>query len=386
MLKEIKMPKLGESVVEGVVVRWLKNVGEHVLVDEPLVEIETDKVNVEIPSAFQGRILEVLAEPGESVPVGKTLCVIDERSADGDGEPGESEGELSDSGSWNSPAVLRLSQEHDIDLKTIKGTGQKGRITKKDVLQAIENKSRTLAPQQAPNVHDDDQILLLSGMRKNIALRMSESKATVPHAWTMVEVDVTDLVEFRESIKEEFRKIEGVNLTYFPFVIKAAVEGLKQYPILNSMWQDDRILIKKKINIGVAVDLEDGLLVPVIKDADKKSIAQIAKEVADLAARARGGKLNPDEAQGGTFTVNNTGAFGSILSAPIINHPQAAIMSMETITKRPVVINDAIAIRSMLNLCISLDHRILDGAVCGRFLRVVKKELESFNRNTQLYS
>jgi len=222
-------------------------------------------------------------------------------------------------------------------------------------------------------------------MRRTIAERMVQSKRTVPHAWTMVEVDVTRLVEWRESIKEEFRRREGFNLTYLPFVVKAAVEALREYPILNSTWEEDRIVIKRRINIGIAVDVDDGIIVPVIRDADQKSIVGIAREIADLAARARAGTLTPDDVAGGTFTINNTGAFGSILSAPIINYPQAAILSMETITKRPVVVGDAIAIRSMMNLCMSLDHRVLDGAVCGRFLRSVKRRLESYDANTPLY-
>src|SRR5690606_30020940 len=218
-----------------------------------------------------------------------------------------------------------------------------------------------------------------------IAERMVHSTRTVPHAWTTVEVDVTSLVKFRESIKEEFRRREGINLTYLPFVVKAAVEALREYPILNSTWEEDRIVIKKHIHIGIAVDLDDGLIVPVIRDADQKSIVGLARAIADLATRARSGALTPDDVAGGTFTINNTGAFGSVLSAPIINYPQAAILSMETITRRPVVVGDAIGIRSMMNLCMSLDHRVLDGAVCGRFLKSVKERLEAYDSHTPLY-
>jgi 2-oxoisovalerate dehydrogenase E2 component (dihydrolipoyl transacylase) len=222
-------------------------------------------------------------------------------------------------------------------------------------------------------------------MRRSIAAHMTASKRIVPHAWTMVEVDVTSLVRFRESIKSEFSQREGFNLTYLPFVIKAAVEGLREYPILNSQWDEDRILIKKRINIGIAVDLDDGLIVPVIKDADQKSIVGLARSVHDLALRARSGALKPEDVQGGTFTVNNTGAFGSVMSAPIINYPQAAILSMETIMRRPVVVGDGIAIRSTMNLCVSLDHRVLDGAVIGRFLRSVRRRLESYDDTTPIY-
>ena len=292
-----------------------------------------------------------------------------------------------------SPAVRRLAAESGIDPATVVGTGLGGRVSKKDMERAIEERAARAAAEaqvempatgQRP-VAEGDEVLPITRMRRTIAERMVQSTRTVPHAWTTVEVDVTSLVSWRERIKEEFRRREGINLTYLPFVVKAAVEALREYPILNSTWEEDRIVIKRRINIGIAVDLEDGLIVPVIRDADQKSIVGLARAIADLATRARAGTLTPDDVTGGTFTINNTGAFGSILSAPIINYPQAAILSMETITKRPVVIGDAIAIRSMVNLCMSLDHRVLDGAVCGRFLRSVKRRLESYDANTPLY-
>lgn len=411
------MPKLGETVVDGVIVRWLKRPGDTIQVDEPLVEVDSDKVSTDIPSPVGGVIQEICAQEGEVVPVGKVICTIAVSGAAGkkghatasaDLVPtahaeSEGEGELQvaprpeagydpEKGHRFSPAVRRLAREHGIDPDTVTGTGAGGRVTKQDMVRAIEEAraggdvaDEDLVEAESVGADMGDEIVPLTSMRRTIAQRMLHSVQTAPHAWTMVEVDVTNLVEWRESIKAEFRKREGVNLTYLPFVIKAAVEALKEYPIMNSMWQDDTIVIRKQINIGVAVDLEDGLIVPVIHNADQLSIAGIAKAVADLATRARAGKLRPEDVQGGTFTVNNTGAFGSILSAPIINHPQAAILSMETITRRPVVIGDGIAIRSMVNLCVSLDHRILDGAVCGRFLRSVKRRLESYHKEMPLY-
>ncbi|MBL0387527.1 2-oxo acid dehydrogenase subunit E2 [Tumebacillus sp. ITR2] len=321
-----------------------------------------------------------------------------------------------------SPAVMRLIQEHNVDPNLIAGTGTGGRITRKDVLTFIEQggaaaaQAATLtktqedlasvaAPTQpatgltelgaqgvqaaaapaptAPSAPayqaaDGDTVIEATGIRKTIARRMVESKHNAPHAWTMMEVDMTNLVRFRDRSKEAFKKKEGVNLTFLPFMIKAVVDAIKQYPIINSTWQDDKIIIKKDINISIAVATDDALFVPVIKNADRLSILGLSHAINDLAKRARAGKLSPNDMSGGTFTVNNTGAFGSVQSMPIINAPQAAILSMESIIKRPTVMpDDSFAIRSMMNMCMSLDHRVLDGWVCGQFLQAVKKNLES---------
>ena len=323
-----------------------------------------------------------------------------------------------------SPAVVMLSQQHGIDLSRVVGTGAGGRITRKDVQAIIDAGGQkpaepvaeavaqppvaaapapaaaTPAPTAAPAptapaatpapsvdipVATGDQIVPVTPIRRTIANRMVQSKHEAPHAWTMIEVDVTNLVNFRNQAKAEFAKKEGLNLTFLPFFIKAVVEALKEYPMINSTWANDKIIVKKDINISIAVATEDALYVPVIKDADQKSILGIAKAVDDLAARTRAGKLTMDDMTGGTFTVNNTGSFGSVLSQPIINSPQAAILSVESIVKRPVVINDMIAVRSMVTLCMSLDHRVLDGLICGRFLQSVKQKLESIGPDTKLY-
>jgi 2-oxoisovalerate dehydrogenase E2 component (dihydrolipoyl transacylase) len=442
-MPDVKMPQLGESVTEGTVGKWLKNVGDRVAKYEPLVEVITDKVNAEIPSDFEGVLTEILVREGETVQVGTVICRIAEDGAEPepsdrtvasstDAAPREDEDVSTVSNASArarySPAVLRLAEEHGIDLKDVVGTGEGGRITRKDVLAYIENRSSARPADAAPAAEkaapveaaepkavsapftptassaqsasftpspvgqgaalvagDDEEVVEPSAIRKTIARRMVESKHTAPHAWTMVEADVTGLVALREQVKAEFKRKEGVDLTYLPFFIKAVVEALKQYPVLNASWVDDKIVYKKRINISIAVATDDALAVPVIHDADRLSIAGLAHAINDLAARARSGRLSLADVQGGTFTVNNTGAFGSILSQPIINAPQAAILSVESIVKRPVVIGDAIAIRSMVNLCLSLDHRLLDGWVAGQFLKAVKERLQSFDRNTILF-
>jgi 2-oxoisovalerate dehydrogenase E2 component (dihydrolipoyl transacylase) len=451
---EIKMPQLGESVTEGTIHKWLVKPGDKVTKYQPIAEVITDKVNAEIPAPQDGVIGSLLIAEGTTVKVGTLIATLGESAAPVTTAPAATTASVSgapaatvsgaqpsaalakagtatlDRGNARySPAVLKLAQEHNLDLTRIAGTGLGGRITRKDVeaviaaggqpavaasvvvepataqpvsagagcvagMVAAQAGAETLLTTPAPapaasgarplvQTAEGDQLLPVDAVRRAIATKMLQSKHEAPHAWTMMQADVTGLVKLKELYGEEFKRREGVSLSFVPFFIKAVVESLKEYPIINSQWAGDQIVLKKEINISIAVATETALAVPVIKNADRFSIAGLAHSVAELAAKARAGKLSLAEISGGTFTVNNTGAFGSYMSAPIINYPQAAILSFEAITKQPVVLeNDAIAIRSMMNLCLSLDHRILDGLVCGRFLQAVKNRLQSYGPGT----
>ncbi|MBW4081776.1 dihydrolipoamide acetyltransferase family protein [Paenibacillus sp. S150] len=329
-----------------------------------------------------------------------------------------------------SPAVQTLAAEHGIDLTAVPGTGLGGRITRKDVLAFLENGGASAAgisvgtassarqpalqaiqeevqealePVRHSGLHlsetpriptieveggrgsSSEYLIDVTPIRNTIATRMRQSVSEIPHAWTMIEVDVTNLVVLRNKLKDEFKRKEGINLTYLAFLMKAVVSAIKDYPIMNSVWAVDKIIVKRDINISLAVGTEDSVMTPVIKKADQKNVAGLAREIDELALKTREGKLRLEDMQGGTFTVNNTGSFGSILSYPIINYPQAAILTFESIVKKPVVINDMIAVRSMANICLSLDHRILDGVICGRFLQRVKDNVEGYTPDTKLY-
>ena len=288
--------------------------------------------------------------------------------------------------------MRRLAQEHNVDLARVTGTGMGGRITRDDVLAFVKaggapSSAAPPARQAAPTsvVASGGEEVALTPIRRTIAQNMTRSASEIPHAWGMVEVDVTPLVRFREGAKGPFLEREGVELTYLPFVLKAVVESLKKHPYLNSQWAGDKIQLKKQLNLGIAVAAPDGLVVPVVHGADGMSIAALARVLRDLTGRARQNKLTLGDVQGGTFTVNNTGALGSILSRPIINYPQAGILTTEAIQKRPVVIDDAIAIRSMMNVCLSFDHRIVDGAESSAFLQTVKGSLEAMGASTPIY-
>jgi 2-oxoisovalerate dehydrogenase E2 component (dihydrolipoyl transacylase) len=426
VIEQIKMPQLGESVTEGTISKWLVSVGDKVNKYDPLAEVMTDKVNAEVPSSFTGTIKELVAEDGDTLAVGEIICTI-EVEGGGAGEAKASEQqtkaaetvifpEQNDQGNKArySPAVLKISQENGIDLTQVTGTGAGGRITRKDLLKLIESGNIPTAgakvevpkqqnaqpeavqetvpavsvpkqPVPAPSipVAAGDIEIPVTGIRKAIAANMLRSKHEAPHAWTMIEVDTTNLVEYRNSLKDEFKKKEGFNLTFFAFFVKAVAQALKEFPQINSMWAGDKIIQKKDINISIAVATDDALYVPVIKQADEKTIKGIAREISELAVKVRTGKLRSEDMQGGTFTVNNTGSFGSVQSMGIINYPQAAILQVESIVKRPVVMNNGmIAVRDMVNLCMSLDHRVLDGLVCGRFLQRVKEILENTSKST----
>ncbi|PUA36483.1 branched-chain alpha-keto acid dehydrogenase subunit E2 [Paenibacillus elgii] len=430
MAENIVMPQLGESVTEGTISKWLINIGDQVKKYDPVCEVITDKVNAEVPSSFSGTISEIVVQEGETVAVGTLLCRI---AVDGQAiPPAESKpsaaaqdqraGEVTTHATSNprySPAVLKLAQENNLDLSRMEGSGAAGRITRKDILDLLQGKRQavTTVPKAEPPskpsqpvqsvqsardipkpsvpvstlsaVHSPfnqaDETVPVTAIRKTIAERMVKSKQEIPHAWLTVECDVTNLVRYRDRIKEEFKQKEGIHLTYLPFFIKSVVEALKEFPTLNSQWAGDHILVKKAVHISMAVATDQSLFVPVIKNADQKSIFGLAKAIDELVKKARGGKLTLEDITGGTFTVNNTGSFGSVLSAPIINPPQVAILTVEAIVKRPIVIDNMIAVRDMMNICLSLDHRVLDGLVCGRFLKRVKQNIEGYGTETGLY-
>lgn len=432
---EVTVPHLAESLVSATIGKWLKQPGDYVEEYDVLCELFTEKVNVEMPSPVGGILKEILVPEGETAAVGDPICLIEESgSAEGSQEEGAEQGsskenvtaagpERTEGGSLRSrysPAVLTLAGEHGIDLTQVEGTGVGGRITRKDVLQYIEEGKhrqqrpttppapavaaslpRVAEPVRTTGIHlsenpptpkveaehgtEREYYIDVTPLRNTIARNMRQSVSEIPHAWTMIEVDVTNLVSLRNKIKDDFKRREGINITYLAFLIKAVVNAIKDYPIINSVWAVDKIIVKRDINISLAVGTENSVLTPVIKKADQKNISGLAREIDELGRKARSGKLSLDDLSGGTFTVNNTGSFGSILSYPIINYPQAAILTFESIVKRPVVINDMIAVRSMANLCFSLDHRILDGVICGRFLQRIKENLESYNQDTKLY-
>jgi 2-oxoisovalerate dehydrogenase E2 component (dihydrolipoyl transacylase) len=421
-LATVTMPQLGETVTEGTVGRWLKKEGEAIAKYEPLLEVETDKVASEIPSPFAGTLTKIIAPEGTTVPVGAPVCEISETAAASSGQapaaPASSRGaqpvmsgaasertQLSpqavedekggEDGARFSPAVRKLAREYNVDLNQVPGSGRGGRVTANDVIQFAESgptKSAPAAPaptpvsppsapaqKLAPTISaDGDTSVRVTQMRKTIAEHMLLSKTTVPHAWSMVEADVTELVRWREREKESFKAREGINLTFLPIVILAVCGALREFPMVNATWAGDKIIVHRHLNIGIAVEIEEGLVVPVLRDADQMSLSGIARRISELVAKARSRKLTMEEMSEGTFTVDNTGALGSVASYPIINSPQAGIITMEAIVKRPWVINDAIAIRSIMNLCMSLDHRVLDGSVASRFLQSVKRRLENF--------
>jgi 2-oxoisovalerate dehydrogenase E2 component (dihydrolipoyl transacylase) len=406
---QVKMPQLGESVTEGTVDKWLKHEGDFVKRDEPLVEVVTDKVNAEIPSPFEGKLIKIAASEGETVRVGSVIAQIETAGAGSTAAaapvkereaptatpspapaPAPSPVAAGNGGEQHklSPAVRKLAAERGIDPTTLRGSGLGGRVTREDVLaSAGSTPAATAAPSPpkpgaapAPVRVDGarEELVKLNVMRKSIAEHMVRSLATSPHAWTMQEVDVTNLVRYREAEKESFKARHGTSLTYLPFVAQIVCDALRRFPWLNSTWSDEGVILKHYVNLGIAVSIPDGLIVPVVKDADKLGFAELVPTMNDLIERARDKKLKPEEVQAGTFTLNNTGATGSVASQPIINQPQAAILTTESIVKRPVVINDAIAVRQMMNMAMSFDHRIVDGMMAGQFLATIKEKLETW--------
>lgn len=429
--KEIKMPHLGESVTEAAIVQWLVKPGDSVKRYDPLMEVVSDKVTTEVPSDFDGVVKEFLISLDTDVPIGTavmtleteettekteeaTLAPVKEASAEQAQEHETVEttstatSHQKNNGRY-SPAVLKIAQEKKIDLTQVTGTGRDGRITRKDVTNFTPTQARTpektVSPGTSPSISEEpvasqnesaatasptetttDKIVSADPVRKAISKKMVQSVNEIPHAWLMVEADVTNLVQLRNSLKDEFKQQEGLSLSFFPFFAKAVIQALKKNPKINTSWDDGSIIYHKDVNLSIAVTTDEHLYVPVIQQADNYSIAGLAKEINRLAQEVRQGTLASKEMQGGTFTLNNTGTLGSVQSMGIINHPQAAILQVESINKRLVPTADGgFKVADMVNLCLSIDHRILDGQQAGKFLRDVKDNLAKYNADTDVY-
>ena len=428
---ELIMPKMGESVAEATVIKWLKNVGETVEMDESVLEIATDKVDSEVPSAIEGVLIKQLFNENDVVLVGQAVAIIETNGLTSDSPVPEvnieapkevaiaeeilekaiettSSPKSSDSNKFFSPLVRSIAQEEGIDileLETIPGTGKDGRVTKKDILAYLSKRSSASAPKtikpenssetkvqfSAPSVPtmEGDEIIEMDRMRKMIANHMVMSKHVSPHVTSFVEADVTNIVNWRNKIKNEFFKREGEKITFTPIFVNAVVKAIKDFPMINVAVDGTNIIKRKHINVGMAAALPSGnLIVPVIKDADQKSMIGLTKAVNDLARRARANELKPDEISGGTFTLTNVGGFGNVMGTPIINQPQVAIMAVGAIIKKPAVIEtdmgDVIAIRHKMFCSLSYDHRVVDGSLGGMFLRKFADYLEAFDPNLDL--
>jgi pyruvate dehydrogenase E2 component (dihydrolipoamide acetyltransferase) len=438
MIAKVIMPQMGESIVEGTLTKWLKKVGETVIRDEPLFEISTDKVDSEIPSPASGILSEILIPEGKTIQIDTVLAIIRESGAEEHGEassidriteeplavmpeslpqssetlkteivpsiPSKAASTISVQDVRTSPLVRRLARENNIDLCNIQGTGLEGRITKEDMLNylaehstegaapsseelrrpmaGIEDPPKLAAPlySEKPRFIGETEIVPMTVMRKAIAEHMVSSKKISAHVNTVFEVDMSSIVQLREQNKTDFQKREGLALTYMPFFAKGLIDTLGEFPILNSSVSGENIVYKKPINLGIAVALDAGLIVPVIKDAQLKSFTGLALAIHDLATRAHTKRLKPDEVQNGTISMTNPGSFGALFATPIISQPQVAILGIGGIEKRPVVIRDAIAIRSMVCLSLTFDHRIIDGVVADRFMARLKEKLQGWNR------
>ena len=439
---EIKMPKLGESITEGTIISWSVKVGDTVEEDDVLFEVSTAKVSAEIPSPVEGKVKQLLFNEGDTVAVGTVVAILE---IEGEGEDNGAQPETSEATQpkeqvtapaseelsknsqeedrWYSPVVLQLAKTAGVsqdELDHIPGTGYLGRLSKKDIQTYIDHKNKgtempkpkqapvssmqqtatstptiTVAPPTTPSMPmtaatpsaplaQGDEVREMDRVRKIIADHMVLSKKVSPHVTSVIEVDVTRLVNWRKKVKDQFFKQEGINLTYMPAITEATAKALKAYPLVNSSVDGYNIILKKPINIGIAVSLNDGnLIVPVIHDADKLNLSGLASQIDTLAAKARENKLAPDSIQGGTFTITNFGTFKSLFGTPIINQPQVAILAVGYIEKKPAVVEtpegDTIAIRHKMYLSLSYDHRIVDGALAGAFLRSIADELENWN-------
>ncbi|MDA1258048.1 MAG: dihydrolipoamide acetyltransferase family protein [Chloroflexi bacterium] len=435
----IELPHVGESVTEAVIGKWLKQPGDIVEKFDPLVEIVTDKVSMEFPAPHSGTLKSIVAEEGETVAMGATIAEMevdaavaatttshpDKTTAPSQAPPagrigtliqganvGPTGGTFRDTALEDrprppvdaapaaprmpgqgvprrgySPVVSRLAAANGVDLETLTGTGRDGRVTRKDVEAAIAAGPSAAQPLTEQPI-GEDRLVQPSPIRRMIADHMVRSVSEIPHAWSTVEVDVTGLVACRSAQRQLFRERHGVDLTFLAFTAYSVARALRENPLVNSTWEDGTIRLKGRVNLGLAVAAPDGLVVPVIHDADREGISGLARRIAPLVERARSGSLALPDVQGGTFTLNNTGTLGSVWGGAIINHPQAAIVTTEAIVKRPVVLSgpagDVIAIRSMMNVCMSFDHRIIDGAESASFMQDFKRYLESWSVDSEL--
>ena len=368
----LKMPQLGESVTEGTVERWLKSEGEMVRRDEPIVEVVTDKVNAEIPSPFEGRLVRINVVEGQTVAIGAALAELEVEGAQTSAEETASPKEPASAPKPAVRAATRSSGE-----KMSPAVRRQAHLARQAA--ATGDDAAAAVPAPATGSGAREELVKVSAVRRQIAEHMVRSVSTSPHAWSLREVDVTRLVEYREAHREDFQARHGFPLSYLPFFIQIVCDALLDNPYLNSTWTDEGIVLKHYVNMGIAVALPDTLIVPVIKDADQKGFDDLAHALNDLATRARAKSLRPEDVQGGTFTLNNTGALGSVAGQSIINQPQAAILSTEAIKKRPVVVDDLVVIRPMMNLTMSFDHRIIDGLAASRFLNDVQRGIEEWS-------
>ncbi len=413
MPTDVVMPQMGESIFEGTLTRWLKKTGDKVQRDEPLFEISTDKVDAEIPAPASGILQEIKVSEGNTVQVNTVVGVIgdsasapakvaapapaappsatEEAPAPPPASAASAPEDEQDSDVRSSPLVRKLAREHNVDLAKVIGTGTGGRVTKQDVLDFVEHRTAApvaaRAPRQAsapaPAVVPGD-LVPMSQMRKIIAQRMIESRRTSAHVHCMFEVDMTRIVNLRNRLKEGFEQRYSARLTFMPFFVRAAIIALQQYPLVNSSLEGDSIRYHKHVNAGIAVALDWGLIVPVLKNADELNFLGLQRGITDLGDRARSKKLTPADVEGATFTITNPGQFGAVFGLPIINQPNVAIMGVGGITKQPIVITDkdgadSIAIRSVVHLTLGYDHRIIDGALADQFMVVVKKSLETWS-------
>ena len=421
-MTDVVMPQMGESIVEGTLTKWLKKPGDHVERDEPLFEISTDKVDTEIPSPAAGTLSEVLVEEGKTVGIGTVVARLDEGGGavesaaaatapapppaapapQPEPEPAPPAAppveETAEPTGPLSPLVRRMAREYSIDLGKVKGTGAGGRITKQDLEAYVARQQRIpeAPPPPPPAVEAPPppvpqfqplppagqaktRIEPMSTMRIRIAEHMVASRRTSAHVTTIHKVDITNVARMRDRHKADFQSRYGLSLTYLPFVVRATIVGLRTYPLLNASIEGNNIIHHNEINIGIAVALENGLIVPVIRTADEKNVLGLQRSIVDLATRARSRQLKPDEVQGGTFSITNFGGFGSVIATPIINQPQVAILGVGAVEKVPVVIDDAIAIRSVAYLSLSFDHRLIDGALADQFTAKVKQVLENWS-------